>query len=442
MVKANVVIIDGLKKFLLEISEEKEKRKAFLFNERDFSRERILTFERTVGFLINMPKRSLSIEVREFLKELSVEETSTKSAFSQQRSKLKPSFFQEWNRLLVSLFYQHYGDHVKRWRGFLIQAVDGSTAYLINKEEVINHFGTQGNQYVGIPMAQLMQVYDVLNELIVWAGIYPIKMSEQNVMNTQAGSLAEDSITLFDRGYPSFALIYLLEHQPKKRLFVMRCKSGFNKEVKRFMESAEKDIITEFPATDNAIKTLAEQGLEITIETKVKVRLVKIELSSGQTEVLITNLFDQVEYSIEDLCYLYSLRWPIETCYGKEKNQLQLEQFSGHRVICIEQDYHAGIFTANIQSLIEKQSEPYLKAVSKQRKYSYKINRNVSLGALKHNIVKLFLEESPQEILLYLQHLFEGSLEPVRPGRKYARNKKTKRMNGKYQTLTNYKRAI
>jgi len=119
-----------------------------------------------------------------------------------------------------------------------------------------------------------------------------------------------------------------------------------------------------------------------------------------------------------------------------------MEQFSGHRVICIQQDYAAGLFVANLQSLIEKQSEDFLDQVNQRRIHRYKINRNVSWASMKHGIVKLFLDKNPEQILLQLQKAFEWNLEPVRPGRQNPRRKKVKRLNGKYQTLTNYKRAI
>ncbi len=83
-----------------------------------------------------------------------------------------------------------------------------------------------------------------------------------------------------------------------------------------------------------------------------------------------------------------------------------------------------------------------MQQINAKRKYRYRINRNVSWASLKHNIVKLFLENKPSEILLYLQKEFERNIEPVRPGRKYERVVKLKRIKGKYQTFTNYKRAI
>lgn len=70
------------------------------------------------------------------------------------------------------------------------------------------------------------------------------------------------------------------------------------------------------------------------------------------------------------------------------------------------------------------------------------INRNVSWGALKNKIVQLFISKKPKEILLILQKEFEKNIEPVRPDRSNPRKKKTKRLNGKYYTYTNYRRAV
>ncbi|MGJ7032421.1 hypothetical protein, partial [Niabella hirudinis] len=120
----------------------------------------------------------------------------------------------------------------------------------------------------------------------------------------------------------------------------------------------------------------------------------------------------------------------------------QMEQFSGTRVICIQQDYAAGLFVANLQSLIEKQSCKYLRQVNQERKYTYRINRNISFASLKYDIVQLFLSADTEELLYRIQKKFERYLEPVRPGRQYQRSRKAKRLTGKYQTFTNYKRAI
>ena len=443
MVEANIQIIEELKYFLETVSLNPEFRKLVVNEEGDFSRRRTLTLERVVAIIINMPKRSLSAEVKEFFDCLGESEArTTKGAFSLQRGKLNPILFKAWNKWLVSNFYHYYGVGVKRWKGFLLQAVDGSSVYLFNKKKVVDYFGGKANQHGSTPMARVLQIHDILNDITVWGDIYPYDKSEQAIMAEQVCNLAVDSLSIFDRGFPGFGLMYLMINEEVPRHFLMRCKLEFSNETKAFARNKKSSIIIEITPGFKSMAMLRNNGYIVTSKTTIKVRMVKFRLPSGELEILITNLYDEQLYSVEDLKQLYGLRWGIETVYGKQKNQLQMEQFSGHRVICIQQDYAATVFVANLQSLIEKQSDDYLEEVNKRRKHKYRINRNLSWAAMKNNIVKLFLIAKPEEILLKLQQEFQENLEPVRPGRHNERHWKARRLNGKYQTHTNYRRAI
>lgn len=443
MVEANIKIIEELK-MVLDLFKTDSKLRSLVTNgEVDFSRNRKLPFERTIGIILNMPKRSLSIEIQDFFDHLqSGVESCTKGAFSLQRSKLKALFFDIWNKQLVNSFYSHYGLATKKWKGFILQAVDGSTAYLINKKEVVDYFGTQGNQHVSVPMAQIVQIQDVLNEVTVWGNIAPIKDSEMSIINNNIHHFRKDSLTLFDRGFPSFTLMYLLLNEEKPLHFLMRCRKNFNREVMGFVQSNKTSEIISFSPTAEAVEALRKLGHIVTGKQTIKVRVVKVKLSTGEDEILLTNLFDEGLYTLDDLKQLYALRWGIETTFDKQKNQQQMEQFSGHKVTSIQQDYAATLMISNLQSLIEKQSEKHLEAINIRRKHNYKINKNISWHHLKHNVVKLFLENESKQILMKLQQAFEQNLEPIRPNRTFTRDRKSKRFNGKYQTLTNYKRAI
>ena len=170
--------------------------------------------------------------------------------------------------------------------------------------------------------------------------------------------------------------------------------------------------------------------------------MVKVRLAGGEIEVLLTDLYDNKIFTLKKISNLYFMRWKIETSYSKQKNQLQMEIFSGHRVVCIEQDYAAGLFVANLQSIIEKQCDLEVKEISANRCYEYKINRNVSWASLKNRILKLFIQSNNSlTILIELQNLFIRNIEPVRPLRHSSRSL-PKRKRGKYQTFTNYRRAI
>ena len=95
-----------------------------------------------------------------------------------------------------------------------------------------------------------------------------------------------------------------------------------------------------------------------------------------------------------------------------------MEISSGHKVSCIEQDYSAGLFVANLQSIIEKQCEDRVSEISASRRYDYKINRNVSWATLRNRILKLFLQQGNSfEILMELEYLFVKNIEPIRPDR-------------------------
>jgi hypothetical protein len=205
-------------------------------------------------------------------------------------------------------------------------------------------------------------------------------------------------------------------------------------------DSAEKDIIVEMFPNEKAIEKLYHYKYCVTKKTSIKVRMIKVVLSTGEIEVLLTSLYDQDIYKTACFKSLYYMRWGIETSYRGDKNAQQMEQFSGHTVCSIKQDFYALIFVANLQSLIEKQCEPFLEKINKKREHNYKINKNVSIGSMKNKIVLLFLTEKPQDILLHLQNLFEQNTEPIRPNRSYPRRIVKKSL--RHKTSTNYKIAI
>ena len=443
MVEANIKIIEDLKEVLNIINSNDEVKKLFTESETDFTRDRKLTFNRTVLLIVNMLKRSLSVEVRDFFENCVDKSIScTKAALTIQRKKIKSIFFEVWNKQFVDSFYEYYGNNVKKWRGFLIIAVDGSTTTLFNKDSVIDHFGCTKNQYGGTPLARIMKFYDVLNNFVVFSKICSIKTGEQTIVENNIEALPANSLSIYDRGFPSFSLMYLLINQEHTRHFVIRCKADFNLQVKEFMNSERTDTIENLYPNRDAKKKLPQYGYKVFKSTSIRVRMVKVLLGNGETEVLLTNLYDNIKYETSCFKELYFLRWGVETSYDADKNKQQIEQFSGHSVRSIEQDFYAAIFVSNLQSIIEKQSEKHIKTLNQTRKHDYKINKNVSIGSMKNKIVNLFFDQNPETILLHLQKLFEQNLEPVRKNRTYPRIINRQKNSGKHKTLTNYKRAI
>lgn len=443
MISINIKIIEELKEFLYKVKDDDKWRILFTNSEKAFTKNRKLPLEKLVLLIINILKKSLSVELHEFFDIIGQGKlVCSKAAFCLQRVKLKYDFFCWWNVQLVNSFYHYHKENLKRWRGYRIVAVDGSTEYLINKPEVIDYFGVQSNQSVSVAMGRILSYFDVLNDITISAHLLPVRFSEQEIVNSCISCYEADMLFLYDRGFPSFTTIYLHLNQEQELKFIMRSRNNFNSEVIAFNQSRSKSKIVEFKANDNAVKELEKHGYKITIGTKIKVRLVKVFLDNGTIEILITNLYNEQEYPVKIFKNLYFKRWGIETNYNTQKNTLQLESFSGQKVITILQDFYASIFIGNLQSIISKQCETKIDATNSHRKYRYKVNKNVSIGMMKNRIIFLFMSRNPEQILQELENLFARSLEPIRPNRKYKRVIKCKRANGKYQTLTNYKRAI
>jgi IS4 transposase len=83
------------------------------------------------------------------------------------------------------------------------------------------------------------------------------------------------------------------------------------------------------------IKPSYEKASEINrlnLPKRLNVRFVRVLLSTGKYEVLVTNLLDEQLYPTEDFKELYHLRWRCETFYGILKTRLNLEHFSGKTV--------------------------------------------------------------------------------------------------------------
>ena len=76
-------------------------------------------------------------------------------------------------------------------------------------------------------------------------------------------------------------------------------------------------------------------------------RLISIELSSGEKEVLVTNL-DRQDYSKEDLKELYHMRWGVEEGYKSFKKTLHVEHFTGRSALPVKQDFYARVFMLNM----------------------------------------------------------------------------------------------
>lgn len=440
MITPKIRIIEDLRKFLIESTANKEK---YTTHASAFTKPKKLSFMLTVLFLLNLPRKSLGIEIEGFFKLLDMEKlTCTKSAISQARYKVKPTVFIEWNKVLQQSYYEHKKECLKTFGKYQLQGVDGTTLHLMNLEEIREEFGYHENQHQKISMARVVARVDVLNEIIIDGKLGSINKGEKEMAVSQLDEVPNNVISIYDRNFASFA--FIKEHERRNLHFIIRCKLGHNMVVKNFVLSGKKSAVVSFHPTVNAIKYFDKQGIKLSKEDALKVRLVRVELNTGEIEILISSLIDEQEFTTTIFKELYHLRWGTETCFDTLKNKLQITAFSGHSPKAIHQEFHATILVANINTILIQDCQEEVEQISEGREHNYKINKNISIGLMKDDLVKIFSEENQQLFLQLLKEMktrFIRHVEPIRPGRTFKRKYK-RRPRGKYHTLTNYRRAI
>ncbi|MFK7845840.1 MAG: IS4 family transposase [Rhodothermales bacterium] len=371
-----------------------------------------------------MLKHPLQTELDAFFKAFASGEGRqvTKSAFSQARKKFKHTAFIELNDDQVSYFYNHFAPDT--WHSFRLLAIDGTMATLPNNEAIGGHFGYWHPQAGGrCPKARISQLFDVLNKISVDARIAPKDRGERDLANEHLVHLRANDLVLLDRGYPAFWLFSAIRGTGAH--FCSRMSLQEWKVVKRFLVSGLREQIVEIEPAYSAKKACKERGLS---QAPIPVRLLRIELSNGQTEVLATSLLDQARYPYELFKELYIQRWPIEEDYKAMKSRLEIENWSGESVESVRQDFHATFFAKNLAAILAQPAQHEVQEQSAHKKYTYKVNMTHLYGQLKMTIVKLFTAANPLKLLRILWHHMTKTIEPIRPNRSNPRKKRVSRL--------------
>jgi len=390
----------------------------------DFSRKRKLTFKSTILFMLNFVKKSLTIELDDFFENFEgVDVTITKSSFTEARLKIVPEAFVKMNDTIVDGLYSR--DDVKTYRGYRMSAIDGMSLEVNNSEQLREAFGSAANQSTSLARALSSCIYDIENDVIITSIITKCNASERDIAVTLIEQLEKrgfrNDLILFDRGYPSRDLLLYLESKPVK--YLMRASSSTFKAVN---EACEPD-----------------QTVEIAMNGKiVKVRVLKFMLSSGEEEILITNLIDE-ELTIEDFKELYFKRWGIEVKYNILKNRLQIESFTGDNEIAVKQDFYAAILLSNLVAFAKSDANEIIaeKHQAKNLKYEHQANTNIIIGKLKNNLILMLLDDNPITRNLKFNKIMSVIIRntvPIRPGLSNKRNMRIKA--NKYQL--NKKRSL
>jgi hypothetical protein len=394
-------------------------------HQNDFTRQRKLPFHVLIVFLINFVRGSYQDELDKFFKTICrfdvAKRVVSKVALTKARMKLKFEAFVDLNLHLVHHFEKHFKP--RTWYGFRMLAIDGSTTRLPMTEAIAQHFGVwNGRQGAPSPMARVSQLFDALNKITVDAIIKPKSIGERELAAQHLLNVMPNDLILLDRGYPAWWLFNLILSMNAN--FCARVSCTKWKAVRKFFRSGLPEKIIDLPIHATSVAQCRQMGLDT---TPLKLRLIRIE-NDGKVAVLITSLIATQKHPIDIFNDLYHQRWPIEEDYKTIKCRMELENFSGKSALSVYQDFHAKVFAKNLVWMMAFSLQDRLDDDTSFKKYRYQINFTQAFSKSKGVIALLFHDTAKRIrcLITDLQHIFQRTVEPIRPGRKYPRNHKAK----------------
>ena len=355
---------------------------------------------------------------------------ATASAFCQARVKIQHTAFIEVARNIGDAFYTLFS--VKKWRGFRLLAVDGSTAVLPDIPAVEEHFGVWKSRHDSkpCPMARISQLFDVLNNIVVDAFIGPKSVGEREAAGKHFEHLGPNDLLLLDRGYPAFWLFQAILQTGAQ--FCARIPIDLWTTVKaQLLASTKKEMLLTLQPPQNALQKCKELGLPT---APLTLRFIKIQLPNNETEILVTSLTNCEEYSYDLFKELYFKRWPVEEQYKFFKSRIEMENFTGKSVLAIKQDFYARVLMSNLVAILSFSVEPAVKKTTDALKYQ--INKTRAAAKMKNAGILLFFRDDVLKIIDDLFRLFAQNLSAVRPNRKYPRIARNRRFAFAYKALT------
>lgn len=394
-------------------------------------RRRKMPIEDLVYSMINRKGLTLKLELRNYMKITHPGVEISKPGYLKQRMKLNPEAFKVLYQSHNKNFYQDAEVEPYTYKGYLVLAADGSDINIPTTAETVEKYGSASVRG-GKPCAQigLGCIYDVLNRFILDSSINKVKFYEMRVAQEQLSNI-KDTIgdrypymVIMDRGYPSTPAF--LKFIDDGIYFVARLKTSDYKAEQKALKSNDEDV--EIALTKARRRNHIGKKEESIMMSRdfFSLRMVKVNFDNDTSEILATNL-PRETFPEECFAEIYHMRWGIETAYEVLKDRLKIENFTGIKPTLIEQDINSTIYVSNLAEDIicdiEEEDKEHLK---NDYKHTMQINRNLSIGLLKNDLIYILIETDENRKSELLQALYDEirvNVVPIRPDRHYHRTK-------------------
>ncbi len=399
---------------------------------RDFTRNRKLGFKQLLLMLLTMEGDCIREEIYTFFGRTT--DAPSKAAFYKQLQKIRDGALREllltFNRKLKNKLYDGR---------YQLIACDGSALDIFrNPDDPDTFFEPNAKSPKGYNQAYINACYSILDrrftDMVIQPGRKRNEYSAFCQMVDAAGSGGPAAVYIGDRGYASYNnFAHVIENG---QYFLIRCTDkktegilGRSLEGMKEMDLHVERILTrsqskkkrEHPELNDKYRYICSKVpidylTDDIREYGISLRIIRVEISPGSFENLITNLPDH-EFDMDDFREPCHLRWNQENAYRDIKYPLCLRALRAKKYEYVVQEIWARAILHNFCSEIALNVE----IEKKEREYEYQVNYSEAVKTCRD-----FLRIHDGKTVMDAEGLIASNIEAVRPGRTFPRRKRFK----------------
>ena len=349
-----------------------------------FTEQSSLSLADWATFLSFKEDKTLQSDIENYISNYKPElDIPSKQFISSQRSYIKPIMFQDISKRYLELIdYKDDNQTFKTFKGFRLCAGDGSDFEIPDFPETRAEFNIKNTpKYRKPAMCKFSSIQDILNGFILDGTVSDYKAGElplmhQHLQNVKNMIIPEKTIWTLDRGYPAMELYARIIEM--NSYFIVRLRK--DSYIEERMNITKEDSPISLKITKDRLKKFHDPELKNIYSKKwtIDLRIITITNKNGEKYSLLTNIPKEV-LGTKEIGEIYKLRWGIETNYNTMKNRIYIENYSGKRRICIEQDIYSKFLKFNILSKSRKIQEKIVKNFHKSCiRYPNRVKKNTT----------------------------------------------------------------
>lgn len=202
-------------------------------------------------------------------------------------------------------------------QGLSVLALDGTCLRVQDSDANFEHYGKPGGRGgagdAGYPQLRLVALFNTRSRMLVDAEFGPYASFEQTLAKGLWSAIPDNSLTIVDKGFTSYALLTELAQQGTNRHLLIRTK-----------KNARFEPIGPLPDGTLLAKIKRPRNLPANsgLPSHLVVRMVEYQYDGGDPQRLMTTLLDPEAHPATSIVELYHERWEAEIAFDELKTHM------------------------------------------------------------------------------------------------------------------------